>query len=436
MVSRLAIVLATAVLVAVGSPPALARAADAVVAHDTLIRYIWALDGDVVYWRAGKTAPKRAWMVRFKGHLHRAHGVPRSVASGALGFDPKGRKVFTFAAARFKSGYLVSAKWYVYDLARDRTRPLGGLPPTSCPVGWVSMWRDTMAYTTSCKDLSKNELFLRQGNATRRLPLDPGLLSLTFRYGTLAALWEDGNDNIGVAQYAADGQSCLKTIPASIGDATLETGWFPTDVRIVNGYIVWTMGDLFWRPDFAILAAKVKPGCDTPGPVGVFPFRPATTPLQALAVDNRRVFYADGKTLRKHVLPATPSFDPPPNDNFEHARGLSGNAPLSATGNTAYATVQPGEPLADAKHTVWYAFRPTTSRRFYVTVNPSCSFEPPDVCGGAYRYGVYTGSSPDALTPIPPTHPPSGAPYSSYTRVDAVAGQTYWISVGSSSERN
>jgi hypothetical protein len=187
------------------------------------------------------------------------------------------------------------------------------------------------------------------------------------------------------------------------------------------------MGDWAFRPDFAILAAKVAPGCGTPGPVGLFPFTPETTTLRAVVVDDRRVFYADGKTLRSHPLPATPSFDGPPNDNFENAQQLSGDAPLSATGRVAYATVQPGEPLADTKHTVWYAYRPTKSGTVYVTVSGACT-TPPQNCGGLFRFGVYTGTSPGTLTEIPQ----SGRAYSPrYTPIDAVAGQTYWISVGS-----
>jgi hypothetical protein len=132
--------------------------------------------------------------------------------------------------------------------------------------------------------------------------------------------------------------------------------------------------------------------------------------------------------LRSHALAAAPSFDPPPNDNFENAQQLSGDPPLSATGRVGHATVQPGEPLADTKHTVWYAYRATKSGTVYVTVTPACT-TPPNNCGGLNRFGVYTGTSPGALTEIPQ----SGGPYTQrYTRVDAVKGETYRIAVGSS----
>jgi hypothetical protein len=428
----LAIALVGASLVAVGSSPAQAHAADVVVAHDTQIRYIWPLDGDLLYWRMGKTVPKRAWMARVNGHRRRVHAIPRGAAGGGLGLDAHGRKVFTFATTkRDKHGYLVSAKWFVYYLARDRSRQLS-LPVTSCPIDWLSIWQDTAAYTTSCRDPAKNALFLRQASVTRRIELDPGGSGYVFRDGTVTAFFEDGNDNVAVEQYMSHGQACRKSIVPSIGDATLGDGWFPTDLRIVNGYVVWTMGDPILRPDFAILAAKVAPGCDTPGPVGVFPFTPSTKTVQALAVDNGRVFYADGKTLRSHRLPATPSFDPPPNDDFEKAQSLPGDPPLSTEGNTAYATVQAGEPMASAGHTVWYAYRPKTSGTVYVQVYGACPYSPGSEASCGRTYGVYTGASRDALTRLPS----SGQPWDSYTRIDAVAGQTYWISVGSTYEQD
>src|SRR5205085_2939556 len=97
MVSRLAALLIAASLVALA--PAPAHASDRVLAHDTLIQHIWALDGDVVYWRWGKPMPQRAWMVRYHRHLHRARGIPAEAFWGDLGLDAKGRKVFTFGTA-------------------------------------------------------------------------------------------------------------------------------------------------------------------------------------------------------------------------------------------------------------------------------------------------------------------------------------------------
>src|SRR3954469_16448090 len=95
---RLVLVLATAILAALGSSPAQARAADRVIAHDTKIFRIFPLDGDLVYFRDLRPTPKRVWMARFHGHLRPARGIPskRTVFHGDIGLDAKGRKVFTF----------------------------------------------------------------------------------------------------------------------------------------------------------------------------------------------------------------------------------------------------------------------------------------------------------------------------------------------------
>lgn len=426
MLARLAIAMVAAGVLAAVSSPAPARAADPIVARDTLIQSIWPLGGDFLYRRLeyGKPLPKRAWMARFRGHVHRARGIPPRAIEGDIGRDAKGRKVFTFASVdRVVASWGVHfepAKWFVYDLARHRTRPLRGLPANCVPL-WASVWRDSIAYMSACDNGSSRTMFVRQGKRTRRLGPAPGG-RIVFRGGTLAAISENGGDDTqDVEQWMANGKSCFKEIAASWGDAT-DGVWFPFDLWIANGYLIWRMAH---GPVGPILAAKVAPGCDTPGPVGLFPFTPESKTLRAVAVDDRRVFYSDDKTLRRHALPATPSVDPPPNDDVENAQQLSGDPPRSATGTVAYATVQPGEPLSDTKHTVWYAFRPTTSGSVYVTVNPGCT--QPGNCGDLPRFGVYTGTSPATLTEIPQ----SGDGYNTrYTRIDAVAGQTYWISVG------
>src|SRR4051794_8955903 len=102
------------------APPAQARAADRVLAHDTQIRVVYALDDDLVYYRRGKTLPERVWMRRVGGKLRRATAIPRRALPGAIGRDAKGRKVLTFQLYRIEGGTLVSAKWFVYDLASDR----------------------------------------------------------------------------------------------------------------------------------------------------------------------------------------------------------------------------------------------------------------------------------------------------------------------------
>src|SRR3954471_24648074 len=172
MFSRLALVIAVAGLIAALAPPSPARAADEIVARDTLIQYVWPLDDDFVYRRLGRTRPKRVWMGGFPGELRRARGIPQGASSGGIGLDANGRKVFTFSVQRYKQGYLLSSKWFVYDLARDRTRAVRGLA-AKCPVYWLAMWRESTVYTTRCKNPDENGVFLRQGKRTRRLPADP-----------------------------------------------------------------------------------------------------------------------------------------------------------------------------------------------------------------------------------------------------------------------
>src|SRR4051794_3364840 len=97
---RLVTVLIAAGLVAAMSSAQDAWAKDAIVARDTTISSIYALDGQLVYRRGLDKTPKRAWMVRFKRHLRRATGIPRRATAGAIGRDAKGRVVFTFARAQ------------------------------------------------------------------------------------------------------------------------------------------------------------------------------------------------------------------------------------------------------------------------------------------------------------------------------------------------
>jgi hypothetical protein len=419
---RFAIVLVLVSAFAALSAPAQARAADPIIARDTLIQSIWPLDGDLVYYRSVQPLPERVWMARFRGRLHVARGIPPEAGAGDLGRDAKGRKVFTFAVTSSEGD---APKWFVYDLARNNTRSLGGLP-ANCRVSWVSLWRGSMAYEALCEGEQSSALFLRKGRRTRRLESSLGVLGVAYRGGNLAVTLEDGLDNAYVEQWAANGKRCIRRIDSSFGDATNNDGWYPTGLWMLNGYVAWAMGDFNVRPDFAILAAKVRPGCKAPGPTGLFSFRPETTTMRTFAVDVRRVFYADDATLRRHTLPRKPSVARPRNDDFKKAQQLSGDAPVSATGVLAHATYQRGEPLRHTHHTVWYAYRPTKSGTVYVTVSDSCS-SPTRDCGGSNRFGVYTGKSPSKLKLLPPT----GGPYSpNYTRVDAVAGKTYWISVG------
>src|SRR3954447_6825400 len=269
MRSRLVIALLAGSLIAAVSPAPAARAADPVVAHDTKISRIFPLDGDLVYFRDVRPTPKRSWMARFHGRLRPARGIPSRVFSGDIGLDARGRKVFTFGTWRQKNGRVLSTKWFVYDLAKNRTSPLRGLPTNSCVIGWAAVWRDSIAYD-ACG------LFVRQGKRTRLVSEEAGGSPLVFRGGTLAAVFDTGLDDLFIEQRMANGKRCAKRIDTSYGDATAQTGWYPSGLWTTGGAIIWTMGNPRCRSDFAILTAKIPAGCETPAPVGRLPFTPET----------------------------------------------------------------------------------------------------------------------------------------------------------------
>src|SRR3954468_1303084 len=123
---RPALALTAIAVVALSSAPRDARAADPVVARDTDVYKLYALGGDLVYFRRGPGGiPERAWMALVDGHLHPARGIPNPgdmpFDLGELGRDSDGRKVFTFGVGD-------GPEWFAYDLARNRTSRLRGLP--------------------------------------------------------------------------------------------------------------------------------------------------------------------------------------------------------------------------------------------------------------------------------------------------------------------
>jgi hypothetical protein len=275
-----------------------------------------------------------------------------------------------------------------------------------------------MAYQAYCDTAKRSGLWFRDGKRTFRLTGDTrnGLFHLTLRGGTLAGILDIGDGDVVVTQFMHEGKRCIKRIGSSF--AVGDDPWAPSDVWIANGRLTWVQGSWQTHPygTFAVLSSKLAPGCDTPGPNARFDFTPETSTVRSMALDGQQLFYAGQDSIRRHTLPAEPSFAPPANDDFENAQPLPGDAPTFASGWTAYATTQPGEPLANSKQTVWYAFRPTTSRPLYVNM------------GYFFRgeFAIYTGSSLATLTPVPTTQD-----YVS-KRFDAVAGETYWIAVGTS----
>ena len=105
---------------------------------------------------------------------------------------------------------------------------------------------------------------------------------------------------------------------------------------------------------------------------------------------------------------------PPPNDNFANATPL-GDAPLEFGGTLAGATLEPGE-QREAAPTVWFAFRPTTSRRVALDPLPAEAESP--------WVKVFTGTT---LADLRAVSELNGA--GDRVVIDAVAGRTYWLSV-------
>src|SRR6185312_5444795 len=129
---RRRIALAALLLGAVGAP-ATAAGQDTMVARDRYpIVNGQALGKTIVYQRAvpKKLRAHRSLFMRvIDGHRSASH-LPRNAYQGveAIGRDRRGRVVLPFVRQTLTSDdYLVDPHWWLYDVARDRIRPLRGL---------------------------------------------------------------------------------------------------------------------------------------------------------------------------------------------------------------------------------------------------------------------------------------------------------------------
>jgi hypothetical protein len=114
---------------------------------------------------------------------------------------------------------------------------------------------------------------------------------------------------------------------------------------------------------------------------------------------------------------AAPAVAAPGNDDFEHAAALGGGARVSVNGTLAGAGSQPGDPLGRAAD-VWYSYTPAAGGPVAISLpERDGSVAPPPT--------VYTGADRGHLLPVPSTQ--DG--WYGRSRIDAVAGQTYWILV-------
>lgn len=403
--------------------PGSASAADPVVVQDTHVSRVFELAGVTLYQRGAsgrKPPPKRAWVRVVNGKSRVAKHIPGG-RPGDIGRDWKGRVVLTFGIERQRNGHILARRWWIYDIMSDRARPVQSLPGGPCIVEDLVVWRSRKAYNATCNSDKQGGVFFRTGTRTQHVVTGHQTLpSLVLRGSSLAGIIEDGDGDRQLWRFVDGGRKCFRPIANTY--AAAEWDWRPTRVWFSGRHLVWTMGGWYGSgPTVAVLAAKRTGECQTLGRIGLLPFKPQTSIVSDLTIDGRRLLYAGGRVIKVHRLPAQPSFAPPANDDFERAEGLPATAPFTRTGRIGWATRQPGEPaLGGAEQTVWYAFRPATTQQVYVSVDDG------DVFFGfsGPRYGVFTGSSVDALTELPPS--------GTSTPVMAEAGKTYWIAVGSS----
>ena len=395
------------VLMADASP---ARAsADELVVRDSHIRSVYALDDTLVYRRFERRGKQRKWMWRrlVRGRVLPARGVPPGSRVGTIGRDRAGRVVLTMPVVERRKGGRLGYKWWIYDVARDRSRRLHGLRHGGCEPHSVSVWRNRLAYAASCKRRSNGGVFLREGDHTRRVANqdgDPRWLIL--RGGTLVAL-RNWVDDAVVWRLVEDGKLCRTRITDSylpLQDFGYAGMWLAGDTLMW-----WTMHKWDTRP--GTLVGTRLGNCGQPGPTGTFSLTSEPLRFAARAIDGRWLYYTDKDGIRQQQLPARPETDPPLNDDFERAEALVGEPPIVRRTTIGNATLQPGEPpVPGSTGTIWYAFRPITTQRLAI--------------GASWPYGVFEGSDLRSLTLVGNPDPLEGHSF------EGVAGRTYFIALG------
>ena len=409
--------------------PATARAADQVVArHTSPVGRLFQLGGVTLYQEEGPnpsvTRHGRVpgpWTRVVRGRSRPARHVPPTVGVGDIGRDAKGRIVLTYYVGRTKPDGTLMRRWFIYDVMRDRSRPIRGLNRDEhCGIAIITMWRKRIVYQKDCDDEGRAGLFLKTGNKVEKIAPHYPIVYLVQRGGSVAGIVEDGVGDLHLFRFMDAGAACVERIPLGFG--TGDGYWHPTGVWFSRSKLVWSMGSPDTAPNFALLAAKRTGVCKALGPVGELPFTWETKSVRAMAVDADRLVYAGEAVIKAHRLPPKPSVDPPANDDFEHAQALPTKLPYRIPVRIGNATRERGEPAVRGPYgqkpstpnrTVWYALRPTASGTVWVSSD-------------YYREGVFTGSKLENLTQIPP-----GV---RGTEVHSEAGKTYWIAVTFDSE--
>jgi hypothetical protein len=406
-----------AALCGLALPVASARAADPVIVSQPLQGWVAGLNGNLVYPLKATKGEPFVCMRRVGGKLLRAHLSREGCGASGMGLDRRGRVIQVYSVY---AGQGVPARWYAYDLKSDRTRRVSGLPGGGCIVRGLAIWRRRTVYAAKCPSTQRSGVWAKVGKKTTRIVASTDFTNFVLRGGTLAGIdGADGEGEFDVYQLMVDGKRCVRAIESAQDTSeNEEVGGF----WIANEQIVWARGYYPGDPQQSyagLFTAKVPSHCAAPGPNGRFNFYPETTDLSWFTLDGRKVYYADGKGIRRHTLPAEPTYAPPANDNFENATSLA--VGTSLPGRTAWATPQSGEPLANREQTIWYTFTPAKSETLSVSAQrayPSRS---------VLRFGVFTGPGLATLTPVGSSSPQFGS-----IEFNAVAGRKYWVDVGSS----
>jgi hypothetical protein len=388
----------------------------ALVALDTKIDGVYALDGVVVYHRAastesGRSDPTRPWTRLVDGRRLAVHGIPAGAHAGSMGRDARGRTVLTVATGGPRD------RWWLYDVRADRASRLRGLH--GCAAGAVAVWGSRIAYFDDCS--GDQAVVLHEPGGTRRFPAssEPGFEQVALRRDSLAAMGEVDED-MTIFRLLDRGHRCT----ATIGGGAADGSFWAHRVSIANGRLVWVMARqdiletrLFSAPTPVAVALDGR--CSSRAPQQYLGTYAGDTPLGALTVDERTLYYATERGLYAQRLPERGSTTPPPNDNVAGATPLTGQPPLHAKGVVGNATRQAGEPFGAFRpgRTVWYSWRARASERVTLGFAPS----------SPHTLAVFTGGPRvSALTEVHPAEPACiGGGF------DIVANQTYWLQVGS-----